>query len=148
MILVLLGLAHVSRQWQSDLVERRRSIRMTITWESGLFILFALINAFLYPHMQLPLWLVLFNQLCMGSIALYLAYGLLLAQPKSLDETCGRTPDLIKRDALADTKALSYIEQNWLDKLTYAMEQDLLYKRKDLTIRVLAQELKITEHQF
>ena len=143
--LTVLGLFDVFRNWQSDLVECRRLLRLSLSVTTGSFLLFIVVNEFIYGHGEFPAFLNYINIIVISIFAMAFGYIILVSNSNILMESIDElTPELIKdeipKPSLADSQ--------WLDKLTNAMEDEFYYRQVDLTIRSLSEYLTIPEHQL
>lgn len=143
--LTVLGLFDVFRNWQSDLVECRRILRLSLSVTTGGFLLFITVNEFIYDHGAFPTYLNYLNISIISLFAMAFGYLILVSNSNILMETIDElTPELVKNEIVKPTLA----DRQWLDKLTHAMEQELYYRQVDLTIRSLSDYLIIPEHQL
>lgn len=143
--ITILGLLDVFRNWQSDLVECRRFLRLSLSVTCGAFLLFIVVNEFIYGHGEFPVFLNYLNIIVISLFAMSYGYIILVSNSNILVESIDDlSPKLIKEDipkpSVADIK--------WLDKLTNAMEQEFCYRQVDLTIKSLSEYLSIPEHQL
>jgi AraC-like DNA-binding protein len=143
--LTVLGLINIFRHWQSDLVECRRLLRLGLSVTSGAFLLFILVNEFIYGHGEFPAFLNYLNIVVISIFAMAFGYVILVSDSNiimdSIDEL---TPELVKnkinKPSLADIQ--------WLEKLTHAMDGEFCYRQVDLTIKNLSEYLTIPEHHL
>jgi AraC-like DNA-binding protein len=143
--LTILGLFDIFRNWQSDLVECRRILRLGLSVTSGAFLLFIVVNEFIYGHGEFPAFLNYINITVISIFAMTFGYNILVSDSNILIESIDElTPELVKdkisKPSLADSQ--------WLDKLTYAMEEEFYYRQVDLTIKSLSDYLIVPEHQL
>jgi AraC-like DNA-binding protein len=143
--ITILGLLDVFRNWQSDLVECRRFLRLSLSVTCGAFLLFIVVNEFIYGHGEFPVFLNYLNIIVISIFAMSYGYIILVSNSNILMESIDDlTPELVKDDipkpSLADTQ--------WLDKLTKAMEEEFYYRQVDLTIKSLSEHLTVPEHQL
>lgn len=143
--ITILGLFDVFRNWQSDLVECRRFLRLSLSVTSGAFLLFIVANEFIYGHSEFPAFLNYLNIIVISLFAMAFSYIFLVSNSNILIETMDEiTPELVK-DKIAKP---SLADRQWLDKLTYAMEDEVYYRQVDLTIKSLSAYLIVPEHQL
>ncbi len=143
--LTILGLFDIFRNWQSDLVECRRFLRLGLSVTSGAFLLFVAVNEFIYGLSEFPAFLNYLNISVISIFAMAFGYIILVSDSniliESIDElTLQLVKDEITKPSLADIQ--------WLDKLTYAMEEEFYYRQVDLTIKSLSEYLIVPEHQL
>lgn len=143
--LALLGLFDIFRNWQSDLVECRRVLRASLSITSGAFLLFIVVNEFIYGHGELPIVLTYVNIAIITLFAMVFGYIILVSDSNILTQSMDElTPEPLKPEETQPTAG----DKLWLDKLNYAMETELRYRQVDLTIRNLAEHVSIPEHQL
>jgi len=143
--ITIFGLLDVLRNWQSDLVECRRFLRLSLSVTCGAFLLFIVVNEFIYGHGEFPAFLNYLNIIVISMFAMSYGYIILVSNSNILMESIHEsTPELIKED----TPKPSLADSQWLDKLTNAMEQEFYYRQVDLTIKSLSEHLIIPEHQL
>lgn len=143
--LTLLGLFDVFRNWQSDLVECRRFLRLSLSVTSGGFLLFIVVNEFIYGHGEFPAFLNYLNIIIISIFAMSFSYIILVSNSNMLMESIDElTPELV-RDEIPKP---SLADRQWLEKLTGAMEEAFYYRQVDLTIKSLSEHLTIPEHQL
>jgi AraC-like DNA-binding protein len=143
--LTVLGLFDTFRNWQSDLVECRRLLRLGLSVTSGAFLLFIVVNEFIYGHGEFPAFLNYINIIVISIFAMAFGYIILVSDSNILMESIDElTPELVK-DKLTEP---SLADIQWLDKLTYSMEDEFYYRQVDLTIKNLSEYLTIPEHQL
>lgn len=145
---VSLGLSNVWRNWQYDLVECRRMLRMSLSTITGILVLIALVDESVSGTGTGPGPLTYANIVFLSIFSLFQAYWILIGNPNGLLESVEDVPiDLIPTKS-QEAPFLSVTEQIWLDALETCMEQDFYYRRHDLTIRNLAAHLSIPEHHL
>lgn len=143
--ITILGLLDVFRNWQSDLVECRRFLRLSLSVTCGAFLLFIVANEFIYGHGEFPVFLNYLNIIVISIFAMSYGYIILISNSNILvDSIDDLTPKLVKEDIPKPSVA----DIQWLDKLTKAMEEDFYYRQVDLTIKSLSEHLTIPEHQL
>jgi AraC-like DNA-binding protein len=143
--LTVLGLVDVFRNWQSDLVECRRFLRLSLSVTTGGFLLFIVVNEFIYGHGEFPALLNYINIIVITIFAMSFSYIILVSNSNMLMESIDElTPELVKDDIPKPSLA----DSQWLDKLTKAMEDEFYYRQVDLTIKNLSDHLSIPEHQL
>ena len=143
--ITILGLLDVFRNWQSDLVECRRFLRLSLSVTTGAFLLFIVVNEFIYGHGEFPAVLNYLNIIVISIFAMSFGYIILVSNSNILMESIDElTPELVKDDIPKPSLA----DRQWLDKLTNAMEQEFYYRQVDLTIRSLSEHLTIPEYQL
>lgn len=141
----VLGLFDIFRNWQSDLVECRRFLRMGLSVTSGAFLLFIVINEFIYGHGEFPTFLNYLNIVVISIFAMVFGYVILVSNSNIIIESIDElTPELIKDEIPKPSPA----DSQWLDNLTFAMEEEFYYRQVDLTIKSLSEYLNIPEHQL
>ncbi|WP_339719868.1 helix-turn-helix transcriptional regulator [uncultured Paraglaciecola sp.] len=144
-VITILGLLDVFRNWQSDLVECRRFLRLSLSVTCGAFLLFIVANEFIYGHGEFPVFLNYLNIIVISIFAMSYGYIILVSNSNILVESIDDLPpELIKDDIPKPSSA----DIQWLDKLTNAMEQEFYYRQIDLTIKGLSEHLAIPEHQL
>lgn len=143
--LVFLGLIDIFRNWQSDLVDCRRKLRICLAFSSGGFLLFVVASEFIYGHGLFPDYLNYLNVSFITGYSLFLGYFVLISNfnvvKESVDEL---SQPLVKEKILTPSIA----DKEWLDKLTHSMDHELYYRQNELTIRTLSEHLTIPEHQL
>ena len=82
--LTLLGLLAVFRNWQSDLVECRRFLRLGLSVTSGFFLLFIVVNEFIYGHSEFPAFLNYLNITVICIFAMAFGYVILVSDYSTL----------------------------------------------------------------
>lgn len=143
--ITILGLLDVFRNWQSDLVECRRFLRLSLSVTCGAFLLFIVVNEFIYGHGEFPVFLNYLNIIVISIFAMSYGYIILVSNSNILMESIDDlTPELVKDEIPKPSLA----DRQWLDKLTHAMEQEFYYRQVDLTIKNLSEYLTIPEHQL
>jgi len=143
--LTILGLFDVFRNWQSDLVECRRFLRLSLSVTTGGFLLFIVVNEFIYGHGEFPVYINYLNVIVISIFAMSFGFLILVSNSNILVESIDElTPELVKHEIPKPSLA----DSQWLEKLTYAMEQDFYYRQVDLTIKSLSDHLTIPEHQL
>ena len=144
-VITLLGLFDIFRSWKSDLVECRRYLRLGLSVTSGAFLLFIVVNEFIYGHGEFPTFLNYINISIMSVFAMAFGYIVLVSDSNILMETIDElAPDLV----IGETTKPSFADSQWLDKLTYTMDEEFYYRQVDLTIRSLSEYLTIPEHHL
>jgi AraC-like DNA-binding protein len=144
-VITILGLLDVFRHWQSDLVECRRFLRLSLSVTTGAFLLFIVVNEFIYGHGEFPAVLNYLNIIVISIFAMAFGYIILVSNTNILMESIDElTPELVKDDIPKPSLA----DRQWLDKLTSAMEDEFYYRQVDLTIKSLSEYLTIPEHQL
>lgn len=143
--LTVLGLFDVFRNWQSDLVECRRFLRLSLSVTTGSFLLFIVVNEFIYGHGEFPAFLNYTNIIVICIFAMSFGYIILVSNSNILMESIDElTPELVKEEVPKPSLA----DSQWLEKLTQAMEEQFYYRQVDLTIKSLSEYLIIPEHQL
>ena len=141
----IMGLLDVFRNWQSDLVECRRFLRLSLSVTSGAFLLFIVVNEYIYGHGEFPAFLNHLNITVISIFAMAFGYIILVSDSNILIESIDElTHELVKDEITKPTLA----DSQWLDKLRYATEVEFYYRQVDLTIRSLSEYLSIPEHQL
>jgi AraC-like DNA-binding protein len=144
-VITFLGLFDIFRSWQSDLVECRRFLRLGLSVTSGAFLLFIVMNEFVYGHDAFPAFLNYINISIMSVFAMTFGYIILVSDLNILIESIEElTTELVKEEIIKPSLA----DSQWLDNLTYAMEEEFYYRQVDVTIRSLSDYLIIPEHQL
>ena len=147
-LFVCLGLSNVWRNWQYDLVECRRMLRMSLSTITGILVLIALVDESLSGAGVATGPLTYLNILFLSIFALFEAYWILIGNPNGLLESVDDVPIDLVPASRKEAPFLSVSDQTWLDALEKCMEQDYYYRRHDLTIRNLAGHLSIPEHHL
>jgi len=143
--LAVLGLLDTFRNWQSDLVECRRLLRGGLAITSGAFLLFIVASEFKYGHGEFPMTLNYLNIAIMSVFSMLFGYIVLVSDSNILMESLDELiPELVKDE----TPKPSLADRQWLDKLTFAMEDEFYYRHVDLTIKSLSEYLIVPEHQL
>ncbi|MFT5837679.1 MAG: AraC-like DNA-binding protein [Flavobacteriales bacterium] len=143
--LTVLGLFDVFRNWQSDLVECRRLLRLGLSVTSGAFLLFVVVNEFIYGQGEFPAFLNYLNIIVISIFAMAFGYIILVSDSNILMETMDElTPELVKSEIIKPTSA----DSQWIKKLTSSMEDEFYYRQVDVTIKSLSEYLTIPEHQL
>jgi AraC-like DNA-binding protein len=143
--LTVFGLFDIFRNWQSDLVECRRLLRLGLSVTSGAFLLFIVVNKFIYGHVEFPAFLNYLNITVISIFAMVFGYIILVSDSNILIESIDELiPELVKGEITKPTLA----DSQWLDKLTYATEVEFYYRQVDLTIKSLSEYLNIPEHHL
>jgi AraC-like DNA-binding protein len=143
--ITILGLVDVFRNWQSDLVECRRFLRLSLSVTTGAFLLFIVVNEFIYGHGEFPAFLNYTNIIVICIFAMSFGYIILVSNSNILMESIDElTPELVKEEIPKPSLA----DSQWLDKLTKAMEEQFYYRQVNLTIKSLSEYLIIPEHQL
>lgn len=144
-VITILGLLDVFRNWQSDLVECRRFLRLSLSVTCGAFLLFIVANEFIYGHGEFPEFLNYLNIIVISIFSMSYGYIILVSNSNILVESIDDLPpELVKQEAPKPSSA----DIHWLDKLTRAMEEEFYYRQVDLTIKGLSEHLDIPEHQL
>jgi AraC-like DNA-binding protein len=143
--LVLLGLLDIFRNWESDLVDCRRKLRISLALSSGGFLLFVVASEFVFGHGAFPDYLNYINVSFITGYSLFLGYFVLISDLNVVTESVDElSPPLVKENTVSPSVA----DKQWLDKLTHAMDYELYYRQNELTIRRLSDHLTIPEHQL
>jgi AraC-like DNA-binding protein len=143
--LTVLGLFDVFRNLQSDLVECSRLLRLSLSVTTGIFLLFIVVNEFIYVHSEFPAFLNYINISVISIFATAFGYIILVSNSNILMETMDElTPELVKNEIAKPTLA----DSQWINKLTSTMEDEFYYRQVDVTIKSLSEYLTIPEHQL
>ncbi|TRY32155.1 helix-turn-helix domain-containing protein [Aliiglaciecola sp. M165] len=145
-LLVCLGLYAVTRNWDNDLVECRRKIRLGIVGVAGLLVIFVMAAEIIYSG-NTPNGLKLATLLTMMFIALVVSFWMMVANPDGFIQAIDEV-GLTQQRFHPKSENISVIDQQWLDTLKNCMEKEEYYKNNDLTIRSLADNIDIPEHHL
>ena len=141
-LLVAHALVAIWRGLQGDLVEPRRRLRGPVMAAAGIYVLIQAahdIGANLGLQSGAPVQL---QAIMLASLALLGALALLRMDPVLLG------PAIEVPTAQGRFTTLDLVDQATLAKLTKAMDEDEIWRREDLSIRVLADHLVTTEHRL
>ena len=141
----ILGLVDVFRNWQSDLVECRRALRIGLSGTTGAFLLFIVVNEFIYGHGSFPTILNYVNIIVVSFFAMAFGYIILVSKSNLLMESIDELAPEIVKDKIIEP---SLADKQWLEKLNNTMENEFYYRQVDLTIKSLSEYLVIPEHQL
>lgn len=130
------------RSWSDDLVASRRSLRGLLLIITAGYILVVLVVELTLGNRAAPPVLETVHSGSMAVVLLIVAVWFLIANPASLFATY--RPDAV--EAAAPSRGLSHSEQAWLEQLDRFMNENHGYRRHDLSIGLLATELRIPEH--
>ena len=130
------------RSWRDDLVASRRSLRGLLLLITAGYILVVLVVELTLGNRAAPPVLETVHSASMAIVLLAVAVWFLIANPASLF-TMSPTD---ASTAVVPSRELSHSEQAWLQQLDHFMRGNHGYRRHDLSIRLLATELKIPEH--
>ncbi|MGJ8681595.1 helix-turn-helix domain-containing protein [Paraglaciecola sp.] len=144
-VLVILGMVDIFRNWQSDLVDCRRKLRIGLAFTSGGFLLFVVASEFVFGHGAFPDYLNYINVTFISGYALFLGYVILISRFNVVAESIEELSETL---VIKDIPSPSVADKEWLDKLTHAMDSELYYRQNELTIRLLSDHLHIPEHQL
>jgi AraC-like DNA-binding protein len=144
-IMVILGLFDIFRNWDSDLVECRRLMRVGLAVSSGVFLLSIVVSEYIYGHGQFPQLLNNINVAIITMLSLGLAYVVLISKSSLISETI---ETLIPEPIIREKAEPSLSDSQWLKSLNYAMEIEYCYRQVDMTIRKLSEYLNIPEHHL
>jgi AraC-like DNA-binding protein len=112
---------------------------------SGAFLLFIVVNEFIYGHGEFPAFLNYLNIIVISIFAMAFGYIILVSDSNILMETMDElTPELVKNEIAKPTLA----DSQWINKLTSTMEEEFYYRQVDVTIKSLSEYLTIPEHQL
>lgn len=158
---VIMALTAILAQWRQDLVEIRRRLRVIIVTITGGYILVIALVEVLLGGQDAPLLLEIGNSVLIALWVVGANILLMAAGADGLSATLGITQDHAlsgshpavseqdlaeQQDAPALPKPLSTTEQSWLKALQQHMEAESGYRRCDLTIGSLGEQLSIPEH--
>jgi AraC-like DNA-binding protein len=143
-----LGLSKVFRNWQYDLVECRRRLRMSLSTITGLLLIIALGGEFEIGASAQTGFMTNINIVLIALFAVFKAYWMLIANPNGLLESIDNVSDKLVTKDESDTPIFSVGDQRWLAALANCMEDNAYYRRNDLTIRNLSDHLNIPEHHL
>jgi AraC-like DNA-binding protein len=132
------------RSWSDDLVASRRSLRTLLLIITAGYILVVLVVELTLGNRAAPPVLETVHSGSMAAVLLIVAVWFLIANPASLFATSTSPKDA--SEAAAPSRGLSHNEQAWLEQLDQFMNKNHGYRRHDLSIGLLAAELKIPEH--
>lgn len=130
------GLYRVVRNWQMDLVEQRRRLRVAVSVIVGCYILGVVIVE-TASGFVVPFWVEVANSAgIVASTLLFMAVAISLG------------PDGLVLASEGSAEPSPAADNPVLARITAAMEQDQLYRDMELTIRQLGEHLDIPEHQL
>lgn len=148
-VLVIMGLIEVAKNWRYDLVECRRKLRSGLMFMTGIFLLFSLMNEFIYDGQLQPDIVRSISLSAIAFNALFIGYWMLVSNPNALVEALEQVPEELSNNTLStDTSNISRSDQIWLDKLSHCMQKETYYRNNNLTIRTLSQHISIPEHHL
>lgn len=130
------------RSWSDDLVASRRSLRGLLLIFTAGYILVVLVVELTLGNRAAPPVLETLHSGSMAVVLLIIAVWFLIANPASLFATYRP----VVTEAAAPSSGLSHSEQAWLEQLERFMHENHGYRRHDLSIGLLATELRIPEH--
>ncbi|MEE4193275.1 MAG: helix-turn-helix transcriptional regulator [Halieaceae bacterium] len=128
------------RQWRQDLVEPRRRLRLTVTVIIGAYILGVLVVESLYGTEQIPDGMELVHSAGIGGSTLLFMAVLMSLGPDGLLAASVPSAQTAPQRAAAETPELATV--------IAAMEEELLYRDTELTIRGLGDRVGIPEHRL
>ncbi|MCB1842589.1 MAG: helix-turn-helix transcriptional regulator [Halioglobus sp.] len=137
----LCALYLVLRNWQADLVEARRRLRMAVSAIAGMYIVGVTLVESLAGDGAVPLWVEVANSAgIVASLLAFIAAALVLGPAGLLpaDEAAVH-PAAVVPTVASDPELLMIVE---------AMEERCAYRDMELTIRSLAEHLGIAEHRL
>jgi AraC-like DNA-binding protein len=136
-LMLAYGIYRVLRNWQMDLVEQRRRLRVAVSVIVGCYILGVVLVESTY-HLVVPDWVELANSAgIVASTLLFMGVAISLGPDGLVLASEGPTQP---PQVAADNPVLA--------RITTSMEQDQLYRDMELTIRQLGDRLGIPEHQL
>jgi len=132
------------RSWGDDLVDSRRSLRGLLLTISAGYLLVVLVVELTLGNRAAPPVLETVHSGSMAIALLIVAVWFLIANPEGLFAAyCADT-----RATAEPSKELSHSELAWLEQLDQFMNANHGYRRHELSIGLLATELKIPEHML
>ena len=143
---MLHALAVILAEWQQDLVEARRHLRRMFLAVGGAYILVVICVEMILGSTPAPLWLEVGHSLLLVVLFTAIAVWLMVHSPDGLFSTLGL--EAAPPASTADAAILSVTEQGWMNALQQLMEGESVYHDSTLTIRKLAEQLSIPEHQL
>jgi len=139
----------VVRNWQQDLVESRRRLRLVVCIITGGYVLGVTLYESLAGETRAPLWLdiansagILISLLVFSTAAIILGTQGLLASAQERQPTHGSEVEAVSEAATFSTSDPE------LQRVFDAMEQRRVYRDMDLTIRGLSGHTSIAEHRL
>ncbi len=139
--LMLLVLAYsiitIIRHWKEDLIEPRRFLRLIVTGAVGVSIIPVVIVETLPAHVLLPVWVNMAHTFIIIFIILSFSVALMLLGPSQFIPLRG-----------ARVKELGSVEKSELELILAVMEIDKLFRRTNLSITALAEQLDIPVHRL
>jgi AraC-like DNA-binding protein len=139
---VALAIRAIVSNWQDDLVASRRSLRGLFLASSASYITIVMLVEISLANRLQPALLETGNAVLMALVLLAVCSWFLVAAPSELFPV----PSTVSKAKGPDSGALSHTEQTWLGALRHAMQGEHAYRRADLSIRTLSDELNIPEH--
>jgi AraC-like DNA-binding protein len=151
-VFMFLALAVILAEWQQDLVEARRHLRRMFAAVGGGYILVVICVEMILGFSPAPLWLEVGHSLMLLVLFTAIAIWLMIHSPDGLSSSlglgAGPPTGTIPPAPAADAATLSVTEQGWMNALQQQMEGESAYHDSTLTIRKLAEQLTIPEHQL
>lgn len=141
------GLVTLLRQYQSDLVESRRNLRLWLLIAIGSYMLIVICAEFLFSYRAVPAGVPTLHAVLASGLALGACLWLLAISPQALAESLPRAPEAeVQEEAVAvKPQPLDEQQRRLLEKLQSHM-QGGGYRHTGLTIRELAEQLDAREH--
>lgn len=143
--LLCAGLVTLLRQYQSDLVESRRTLRLCLLIAIGAYMLVVVCAEFLFTYRAIPAGIPALHALLASGLAFGACLWLLGITPQALEESLPRDEAVALPVTTEVAPPLEEHQRRLLEKLQRHMQAGG-YRHTGLTIRELAEQLNAREY--
>ncbi len=134
----------IMSHWNTDLVAKRRSLRIILLGAGGVYMLLVLVVETTMRSQDPPSWLEALNATGLAIFFLTLASWFITSNPEDLFEK--RAPS--DQASKAPNPELTMTEQKWMADISHQLETKAIYRQNGLSINELARNVGIPEHRL